>query len=270
MIMANLSVGSMVRQSRYHWFGSTETHICYRWSMPRRPTLAPADNRSVIVEAAAHLMHDQGASAVTTRAVAQAAGVQPPTIFRLFGDKDGLLEAVAEHVLADYVASKTAAVATEDGDPVEHLRTAWHTNVDFGLANPDLYALFVTPGRLQQSPAMSSGNDVFLTRVARVAAAGLLRVSEPRAVDMLRAAGNGAVLALLARPEAERDPALADALLDAVLARILTSAPAPPSSDTVALAVALRAAVLELPALTEAERMLMSEWLGRAIDHLQG
>jgi AcrR family transcriptional regulator len=215
-------------------------------------------------------MHDQGASAVTTRAVAQAAGVQPPTIFRLFGDKDGLLEAVAEHVLADHVAGKTAAVATEDGDPVEHLRTAWHTNVEFGLANPDLYALFVTPGRLQQSPAMASGNDVFRTRVARVAAAGLLRVSETRAVDMLRAAGNGAVLTLLARPEAERDAALADALLDAVLARILTTAPAPPASDAVTLAVALRAAVPELPALTEAERLLMSEWLARAIDRLQG
>ncbi|MFC8800092.1 TetR/AcrR family transcriptional regulator [Promicromonospora sp. NPDC057138] len=238
--------------------------------MPRRPTPARTDSRSAIIEAASRLMHDQGASAVTTRAVAQAAGVQPPTIFRLFGDKDGLLEAVAEHVLAEHVAGKTAAVATEDGDPVEHLRAAWHTNVEFGLANPDLYALFATPGRLQQSPAMARGNDVFLTRVARVAAAGLLQVSETRAVDMLRAAGNGAVLTLLARPEAERDPALAEALLDAVLARILATTPAPPTSDAVTLAVALRAAVPELPALTEAERMLMSEWLGRAIDRLQG
>lgn len=214
-------------------------------------------------------MHDDGASAVTTRAVAQAAGVPPPTIFRLFGDKDGLLEAVAEHVLADYVAGKTAAVATEDGDPVEHLRAAWHTNVDFGLANPALYGLFVTPGRLQQSAAMARGNDVFRTRVARVAAAGLLRVSETRAVDMLRAAGNGAVLTLLTRPEAERDPQLADTLLDAVLARILTAASAQPASETVSLAVALRGAVPELPALTEAERVLLSEWLGRAIERLQ-
>jgi AcrR family transcriptional regulator len=36
-----------------------------------------------------------GRRAVTTRAVAAGAGVQAPTIYRLFGDKDGLLDALA-------------------------------------------------------------------------------------------------------------------------------------------------------------------------------
>ena len=52
------------------------------------------------MEVAARLLREQGAAAVTTRAVAMAAGVQAPTIYRLFGDKDGLLDAVAEYVLA--------------------------------------------------------------------------------------------------------------------------------------------------------------------------
>jgi AcrR family transcriptional regulator len=46
---------------------------------------------------------------VTTRSVALAAGVQPPTIYRLFGDKDGLLDAVAEHGFAHYAANKRPA-----------------------------------------------------------------------------------------------------------------------------------------------------------------
>ena len=46
------------------------------------------------------------AAAVTTRAVADAAGVQAPTLYRLFGDKDGLMEAVAEHVMAAFVHAK--------------------------------------------------------------------------------------------------------------------------------------------------------------------
>jgi AcrR family transcriptional regulator len=33
-----------------------------------------------------------------------AAGVQPPAIYRFFGDKDGLLEAVAEHGYATFIA----------------------------------------------------------------------------------------------------------------------------------------------------------------------
>ena len=225
--------------------------------------------RSEIVAAAARLLREGGARAVTTRAVAQAAGVQPPTIFRLFSDKDGLLHAVAEHVMADYTAAKTAKAADEDGDPVADLRAAWHTHIDFGLANPDVFLLLVEPGRLQHSPAVAGGAEVLHARVARVAAAGLLKVSEPRAVDMIRAAGTGAVLTLLSQPAEERDPGLVDALLEAVLADILTSTPAPPASDSVAVAVTFRAALPRLPALSDAERTLLSEWLTRAIAELQ-
>src|ERR1700677_3669653 len=50
--------------------------------------------RENLVEVAARLLREQGAAAVTTRAVALAAGVQAPAIYRLFGDKDGLLDAV--------------------------------------------------------------------------------------------------------------------------------------------------------------------------------
>src|SRR5690349_17456271 len=96
-------------------------------------------DRAAIVEAAAHLLRDQGIRAVTTRGVAQAAGVQAPTIYRLFGDKDGLVDAVAEHVLAEYVGRKAAGEA--DPDPVADLRAGWRTHVGFALENPELYAL---------------------------------------------------------------------------------------------------------------------------------
>lgn len=229
-----------------------------------------ADVRSGIVGAAARLLREGGPRAVTTRAVAQAAGVQPPTIFRLFGDKDGLLAAVAEHVMAGYVADKTARAAGEDGDPVADLRAAWRTHIEFGLANPHVFLLLVEPGQPRRSPATAAGADVLRARVARVAAAGLLKVSEARAVGMIHAAGNGAVLALLSQPAEHRDAGLADALLDAVLGDILTTVPAPPAANPVAVAVALHAALPELPALSDAERTLLSEWLTRAIDELQG
>ena len=59
---------------------------------------AQADRvRARIVAAAAELIASGGREAATTRAVAAAAGVQAPTIYRLFGDKRGLLNAAAEH-----------------------------------------------------------------------------------------------------------------------------------------------------------------------------
>lgn len=223
------------------------------------------DVRAGVVDAAARLLRDEGADGVTTRAVAQAAGVQAPTIYRLFGDKDGLLDAVAEHVMASYVASKAATAEDAEGDPVEGLRSGWRTHVDFGLANPELYGLMAARARSGPSPATAAGIEVLRTRVRRLAAAGLLRVDEQRALMMVHAAGHGTVLALLARPEQDRDPALSEAMLDAVLGGVLAEVPAAPDTSTTAIAVTFATAVPDLPGLTAAERALMTEWLDRSL-----
>ena len=51
--------------------------------------------RERILAATAKLLAEGGREAASTRAVGAAAGVQAPTIYRLFGDKQGLLDAVA-------------------------------------------------------------------------------------------------------------------------------------------------------------------------------
>ena len=227
------------------------------------------DVRVAIVEAATRLLQEKGADAVTTRAVAQAAQVQAPTIYRLFGDKDGLVDAVAEHVMATYVGTKTAAAAQGEADPVADLRAGWRTHVEFGLANPELFALLGTRGRRGPSPATAAGIAVLQARVRRLAAAGLLRVDERRALLMIHAAGNGTVLALLGTPAAERDPGLADAMFEAVAARILTTTPAVADAGVAAVAVTFATAVPDLPGLTGAERAVLAEWLDRTIAQLQ-
>ncbi len=223
-----------------------------------------------MIEAAARLLHEGGAAAVTTRAVAQDAGVPAPTIFRTFGDKDGLMDAVAEHVMATYAATKGELASREDGDPVDDLRAAWHAHVEFGLANPDLFVLLSAPGRGDRSPATAAGVHVLRARVDRLAAAGLLAVPEERAVAMIHAAGTGAVYALLHQPVEARDPALGDSVLDAVLQAIVTALPAAQAPGLLPLVIAARSAVPELPSLSDAEQALLTEWLGRSIATLDG
>lgn len=223
-----------------------------------------ASTRSAIVEAAARLLHEGGLSAVTTRAVAQGADVQPPTIYRLFGDKDGLIDAVAEQAMASYVASKAVPVAL---DPIDDLRDGWHRHLEFGLANPHLYAILNDPLRGGSSPATIAGTQVLRERVSRVAAAGRLRVEEERAVEMIHAAGAGTVLTLLEQSPDSRDLGLADAMFDAVSHSILinpklTHAPA---HDQMALLVTFATVVPKLSALSGNERGLLSEWIARAI-----
>jgi AcrR family transcriptional regulator len=217
--------------------------------------------RSAILEATARLLREQGARAVTTRAVAEAAGVQAPTLYRLFGDKDGLIDAVAEQVMAAHVASKAGEAI--DPDPLQDLRAGWRTHVGFGLANPELFALLLQRG--PSSPATAAGIEHLRARVHRLALAGVLRVSEPRALDLIHAAGSGTVLALLNQPADERDAGLSDAMLDAVLAAILRDAPASEPAGPLHLAVGFAAVIGELPSLSDAERTLLREWVGRAI-----
>ena len=219
--------------------------------------------RERIVEAAAGLLRDHGVAATTTRAVAAAAGVQSPAIYRLFGDKDGLLDAAVEHVLATYVAGKD--LATESEDPVADLRRGWDAHIDFGLANPGMTSLLADPRRSARSPAFARGADVLRARVRRVAAAGRLRVSEEHAVTLLQAVATGTLLSLLGRPPEDRDRALADAAYAAVAGQVLTDAPAFATAGTVAAAVALRGGVDELNALRASEQALLADWLDRVI-----
>jgi AcrR family transcriptional regulator len=228
-----------------------------------------SDTRSRIIDVAARLLQESGPAAVTTRGVAEAAGVQAPAIYRLFGDKDGLLDAVAEHVMATQVSSKAAVVqaASADGvDPLEDLRSGWEMQIDFGVANPGLFRLLSDPERVVNSPAAQAGRRVLESRVHRVAATGRLRVSERRAVDVIQAAGIGTILTLLSTPVDQRDPGLADAMYEAVLAQVLTDAPQPTEDGPMATAVAFRALAPGFDVLSDGEQRLLAEWLDRIVD----
>jgi AcrR family transcriptional regulator len=115
-----------------------------------------ADTRARIIDVAGRLLQEQGPAAVTTRGIAQAAGAQAPAIYRLFGDKDGLLEAVAEHVMATYVSAKAAIVqsaSADEIDPLDDLRPGWQMQFDFGVTNPALFRLSAIPTGVLHSPA---------------------------------------------------------------------------------------------------------------------
>ena len=231
-------------------------------------------HRERIIQVAASLLAQGGPAAVTTRGVAEGAGVQAPTIYRLFGDKEGLLDAVAEQVMQDFAAAKAVAVA--DGaahrDPIADLRHGWEMTVGFGLDNPELYRLLIDPARGRTSPAAQAGVRLLSERVHRVALAGRLAVSEEHAVEVIQAAGTGAVLTTIARPADRRDRSLADAMLEAVLRQILAPVNdcdhgVDPSAvgGLTTHAVALRAHAGQLDVLSTGERLLMAEWLDRIV-----
>ena len=233
--------------------------------MPERDVI-----REKILRATADLLSQRGRAAVTTRSVSAAAGVQPPTIYRLFGDMRGLLDAVTAVGFADYLARKTAQQPS--GDAVDDLRAGWDLHVAFGLENPAFYLLmYGEPDAGSTARATAEAHEILLGLVRRVAAAGRLTVAVERAADMIHSAGMGVVLTLLGSAPERRDLALSAQMREAVLAAVTTAAGDPPSDDArrdvARRALALHAALPDVEeALTPGERALLEELLGRLAD----
>ncbi|MER7841329.1 TetR/AcrR family transcriptional regulator [Streptomyces sp. NPDC096040] len=239
-------------------------------SGPRDTTPAAAgsapiqDTRQRVIEAAIGLLEREGRDAVTTRAVAVAAGLQPPALYRLFGDKEGLLDAVAEHGFATFLASKR--VDPDPEDLIQDLRDSWDLAVEFGLENPALYSLMYADATRSDSAAFRTGLGILKGRVRRLAAGGRLRVSETLAANVIHATARGAVLTWLSLPESERDPALLKTLREAMVTAITTEKPAVRTTGPAGAARALRAGLTDQTRLSRAEQHLLTEWLDRLAD----
>jgi AcrR family transcriptional regulator len=220
------------------------------------------DVRTRSIEVALQLLKEGGRDALTTRAVADAAGIQAPTLYRLFGDKRGLLDAVVEY---SYVSVfKTKKAQKYDPDPLENLRKAWEHNTKYGLENPILYALLVGDPRPGfPSPVTQIVQQRLGETIHQIALAGRLRVTEKQAVELVYAASTGAVLALLAMPEEQRDLRLAQDACEAVIAAITNASPTSNKPGAEAAAITLKAALPEVKSLTDGERLFLTELLDR-------
>jgi AcrR family transcriptional regulator len=222
--------------------------------------------RERILRAAADLLTTQGRDALSTRAVSAAAGVQAPTLYRLFGDKDGLLDAVAGFGFQTYLAGKHALRETDD--PVEDLRRGWDLHVEFGLARPAFYELMYGDAGAARSPAARDAGAVLHGIISRIAAAGRLAMSVGRATQLVQSTGVGVVLLLIATPPADRDPELSELSREMVLRTITTDAESTSDSGLAGPAGALVQALGtgKPAALSAAERALLVEWLNRLAD----
>ncbi|MGW6755583.1 TetR/AcrR family transcriptional regulator [Streptomyces sp. NPDC055006] len=222
--------------------------------------------RHRIVEAAVELLENGGPDAVSTRAVAAAAGMQPPAIYRLFGDKEGLLEAVAEHGYAQFLESKRAQLDPEPQGAVEDLRRGWDTVVEFGTSRPELFAVMNRATSRGADMAHRAGLEILHGRVRRLAAGGWLRVDEELAAQIIQATGRGAVTTWHSTPAERRNPALLTALREAMVSATTRAEPTLPAEETGAAAAAraLRAALPDdADVLSDAEQHLLREWLTR-------
>ena len=223
---------------------------------------AAPDVRTRILDAATRLIATGGLAALTTRAVATTAGVQAPTLYRLFGEKRGLLDAVAEHGLAAFIAKKAASVP--HADPVQDLRDAWHAYVAFGLENPAVFAIMNDVDATRSPPlAALAGIAILRARIERIARAGRLTMHVEQAVALIHATGVGTITTLLATAEEKRDRQLSTVALEAVLAAAVDDLSTQQPDGLVPLAIGLRAHLGPAEVLSPGERLILTELLDK-------
>jgi AcrR family transcriptional regulator len=222
--------------------------------------------RERILHAAQELLAEGGRDALSTRAICARAGVQAQTIYRQFGDMQGLVDAATGDAWSRYMEAKLGEPATDD--PVGELTAGWDNHVAFGLANPAVYILTFGNPR-PEGPSATSGPsyDALAAVLSRIAAAGRLRLSVKAAAAAVHSAGIGVTLSLIAADAAGRledHAALSATVRDAVFRAVLT-----PSDDDVPPLPSARAVALKalLPSVadrfTPHEAALLGDWLDR-------
>ncbi|MFH8798568.1 TetR/AcrR family transcriptional regulator [Streptomyces sp. NPDC017936] len=147
--------------------GQTDEERCLRADAAR--------NRARLLDAAARLVAEHGAAAVTMEAVAAAADVGKGTVFRRFGDRTGLLTALLDHSERKFQAAFLSGPPPlgPGAPPAERLRA-------FGVA---LLRRTVDELDLQLAaePAADRRFQVPARRVLHSHVALLLRQAAPRA-----------------------------------------------------------------------------------------
>lgn len=232
--------------------------------------------RTTILSATADLLAESPTGEISTRAICERAGVQQPTIYRLFGDKSGLLVATVDHAFSAYLDEKRRSAPA--ADPVAGIRDGWDAHTQYALANPTLYRLLFGTGLDRRPEGVAEAHALLRGLVDRAGSVGRLRTGPAEATSIIMAANTGIALALITRPEQTPDPSLSERVRDITLSGLFwdshdLSDPADASAPLVDPAAAARTAAATARVafaaspttqLSPAEHTLLLEWLERA------
>jgi AcrR family transcriptional regulator len=220
-------------------------------SKPRRARARRGDGALLhdeIVATTARLLAETGdESAVSIRAIADAVGVTPPSIYLHFVDKTELLFAVCEDrfLELDRHIEEAAAHAT---DPLDELRRRGEAYVRFGLENPEHYRiLFMDRAEAHQFSEERMGEAAAFHHMAeavqRAIDTGFLAVDDAFLATIgLWSAAHGLTSLLIAKPDFPWPP------LDQLIGHVLGGATYGVGSQTVTATSAADATVASMSA----------------------
>jgi AcrR family transcriptional regulator len=163
--------------------------------------------REEILEAAERLLLETGSEeAVSIRAVAEASGVTPPSIYRHFPDKTHLIFEVCARQFEAFDAALIEAVEGLE-DPIDAMYACGRAYVRFGMEHPEHYRImFMLPDRStpeKWDDVLATGSfAVLMDRIAQMTELGVLPAGTDTLHQALHVWSNihGLTSLLVARP----------------------------------------------------------------------
>ena len=128
-----------------------------------------AQRREGYLDAAIAVISTEGPRA-SMESIAQAAGVSKPILYRHFGDRDGLIEALAERFVGE-LTDRLDEILTSGDHPIELLRRCIDAYVATIEDDPSLYR-FLTSRVPPRGAAMSTMVDRLAAAIARTISIG--------------------------------------------------------------------------------------------------
>jgi len=127
-----------------------------------------------ILQAASRLLVEEGYHAVTMRKLAARIEYSPTTIYLYFTDKHELLAAVCDETFSE-LAAKLDRARQSSNTPLDRLRGALRTYIEFGLSHPAHYAAtFLDPdASLEPRQPNDVTGKAVLAAITRLVAAGV-------------------------------------------------------------------------------------------------
>src|SRR3981189_1527838 len=119
-------------------------------------------------------------------------------LYRLFGDKNGLLAAVVDYRFGRYMADKRNRPPA--ADPVDDLYVAWDNHAAFALETPPISRVWYSPALAKLPAAADEAHRLLVEWMDRCAEAGKLKLPPDVAAQAFTAGGVGGTPGVPAAP----------------------------------------------------------------------
>jgi AcrR family transcriptional regulator len=190
---------------------------------PRKPKGQGAERREEILDAAQSLFAQKGVHAVSTRQIAEVAGISQPALYAYFATKDEIAAELCVRAFA-ILGERMGGARVGYTPTPENFERCLRVYIDFGLDHPDAYRVaFMLEKSVDGSFLEKTGQKpmeagkavfaVFVEMVGELHAKGQMAGDDVMAATQSLWAGlHGLVSLLIARPEfpwIDREPLIA-------------------------------------------------------------